>query len=228
MLEGKRLIVTGGFGALGSEVARSAALAGARVVAIDRQKAEQAPRIDGVFGIGEVDLSRPEEAERAVAAGVEWLGGLDGLVNVVGAFRWEPLESGSVETWDFLYNVNLRTAVVTTKAALPRLQHEGGRIVNISAATALRAGAGIGAYAASKAGVIKLTEALAEELKERGVTVNAVLPSIIDTPANRAEMKDADTTRWVRPGDLAAVILFLLSDAAVAVTGAAIPVVGRT
>ncbi|MCY1454645.1 3-oxoacyl-[acyl-carrier-protein] reductase FabG [compost metagenome] len=115
-----------------------------------------------------------------------------------------------------------------SKAALPLLtQGTHGRIVNIGAGAALKAGMGMGAYAASKAGVARLTESLAEELKDTGVTVNAVLPSIIDTLQNRADMPDADFSRWVSPAELAAVILFLLSSEASAVTGALIPVSGR-
>jgi NAD(P)-dependent dehydrogenase (short-subunit alcohol dehydrogenase family) len=110
---------------------------------------------------------------------------------------------------------------------LPHLPAQQGRIINVGAAATAKAGAGMGAYTASKAGVAKLTEALAEELKDQAVTVNAVLPSIIDTPANRADMPSADFTRWVAPAALADVILFLASDAARAITGALIPVSGR-
>ncbi len=118
--------------------------------------------------------------------------------------------------------------MAASKAALPHLlKHGNGRIVNVGAASALKAGAGVGAYTASKAGVMRMTEALAEELKDRGITVNAVLPSIIDTPPNRADMPKADFDRWVKPEQLADVIVFLLSDRASAITGALIPVVGR-
>ena len=156
----------------------------------------------------------------------ERLGGLDALVNVAGTFRWETVESGSSDTWDLLYNVNLRTAVNASRAALPILK-SGGRIVNIGAAGAIKAGAGMGAYAASKAGVAKLTEALAEEVKDRGITVNAVLPSIIDTPANRADMPTAQFDRWVKAEQVADLIIFLLSQRAAAITGALIPITGR-
>jgi NAD(P)-dependent dehydrogenase (short-subunit alcohol dehydrogenase family) len=118
--------------------------------------------------------------------------------------------------------------VVTCQAALPALRERGhGRIVNIGAGAAARAGLGMGAYAASKAGVQKLTEALAEELKDDGITVNCILPGTIDTPRNRLDMPQADFSRWVSPAAIAEVIAFLASDAAEAVTGAAIPVFGR-
>ena len=134
---------------------------------------------------------------------------------------------GSAETWDFLYRVNVATAVNMSRAALPHLlASPAGRIVNVGAAGALKAAAGMGAYAASKSGVHSLTQALAEETKGKGVTVNAVLPSILDTAANRADMPDADFGAWVKPADLAAVILFLASEQAGAVTGALVPVTG--
>ncbi len=122
--------------------------------------------------------------------------------------------------------MNLRSAVAASQALLPHLD-AGGRIVNIGALAALKAASGMGAYAASKAGVMRFTEALAEELKDRRITVNAVLPSIIDTPANRVDMPQADFDRWVTPQALSRVVAFLLSDDAAAITGACLPVVGR-
>jgi NAD(P)-dependent dehydrogenase (short-subunit alcohol dehydrogenase family) len=153
---------------------------------------------------------------------------LAGLVNIVGGFAWEKVEGGSLDTWDRLYRINLRSAVAATQAALPLLKAGKGAIVNVGSAAAAKAGVGMAAYAASKAGVVKLTESLAEELKGEGVRVNAVLPSIIDTPANRADMPKADFSRWVTPAALEKVIAFLLSDDAEAITGACIPVTGRT
>lgn len=224
-LQGKRIVVTGAFGALGSAVVEAARAAGARVAAIDRS-AEAPPALAAASTHGGVDLGDAAAATAVFERIGTAFGGIDALVNVAGTFRWETVEGGSLDTWDLLYAVNLRTAVAASRAALP-LFGGGGRIVNIGAAAAARAGAGMGAYAASKAGVARLTEALADELKDRAITVNAVLPSIIDTPQNRADMPDADFARWVAPADLAAVIVFLLSDAARAVTGASIPVTGR-
>ena len=132
-----------------------------------------------------------------------------------------------VATWATMFDINLRSAVNAVRAALPSLRDGGGTIVSIGAASAIKAGAGMGAYAASKAGIAKLTEALAEEEKDNGIRVNAVQPSIIDTPANRADMSDADFSRWVSPAQVASVITFLLSDGASGVTGACIPVTGR-
>lgn len=226
-LQGKRIAITGAFGALGQAMVRSALDAGALVAAIDR--APTAPAgIDGAKAIGGVDLADADAARGAIDAAAHAIGGLDGLVNIAGTFRWETLADGSLDTWDLLYRINLRTALATSKAAITHLRAAGGgRIVNIGAGAATHAGAGMGAYAASKAGVARLTEALAEELKDDSITVNAVLPSIIDTAANRADMPKADFSRWVQPAQLAAVIVFLLSDHASAVTGALLPVSGR-
>lgn len=226
-LKDQRIVVTGAFGALGAAVARAALDAGAAVAAIGRAAAPPA-ELAAAKCFGGVDLSDTESAQRVIDAAAHSLGGLDALVNIAGTFRYETLADGNLETWDFLYKVNLRTTVAAAKAALPHLlQHGNGRIVNVGAASALKAGAGVGAYTASKAGVMRFTEALAEELKDRGITVNAVLPSTIDTPANRADMPKADFDKWVKPAQLADVILFLLSDRASAITGALIPVVGR-
>ena len=229
-LEGKVVIVTGGFGQLGLAVARAARDAGAQVAALDRARPPAEGALPaGALALGEIDLAEPDAAARALDQVAARFGGLDALVNVAGTFRWETLEKGSLDSWDLLYRVNLRSAVSTSRAALPHLMRRGGgRIVNIGAgAAAAKASAGMGAYSASKAGVAKFTEALADELKDRSITVNAVLPSIIDTPANRADMPDADFSRWVAPQAVADVIVFLLSDQARAMTGALIPVSGR-
>ena len=223
-LRGKRIIVTGGFGALGRCVGQALGSAGAKVGLLDHATAPAA--LDGALQLcGGVDVSDPPAAHAAMARLAGDLGGLDGLVNVAGGFRWEPLADGRVETWDLLYRMNVRTAVCACQAALAHLAR-GGAIVNVAAGAALRAGAGMGPYAAAKAGVMRLTEALAEEQKGR-IRVNAVLPSIIDTPANRRDMPDADFSSWVQPGEIAAVIQYLLSDAARGVTGALISVPGR-
>jgi NAD(P)-dependent dehydrogenase (short-subunit alcohol dehydrogenase family) len=228
-LNGKVVAVTGGFGSLGASVGRAAMAAGARAALLDRVEASYAPTDTlGALALGGVDLGASSAASTAMAQVIARFGRLDALVNVAGGFRWEKIESGSIDTWDLLYQINLRTAVNASQAALPHLLASGdGRIVNIGAGAAAKAGTGMGAYAASKAGVAKLTEALAEELKDRGVTVNALLPSIIDTAPNRAEMPNADFSRWVKPEQIADLIVFLLSDHARAITGALIPISGR-
>jgi len=227
------VVITGAFGALGQAVAAAFAARGARLALLDVAVQPPAPlreRLDeSHLLLGGVDLTDVEATRRAIAATAMRFGGIDVLVNVAGGFRWEKLEDGDPDTWDQMFAMNLRTAVVCCKAALPALLERGaGCIVNIGAgAAAARAAAGMGAYTASKAGVQRLTESLAEEVKDRGVRVNAVLPGTIDTPRNRADMPDADVARWVAPEAIADVIVFLASDAARAVTGASIPVFGR-
>jgi NAD(P)-dependent dehydrogenase (short-subunit alcohol dehydrogenase family) len=227
------VVITGAFGALGRAVASAFEARGAQLALLD--VAPQPPAVvraqlgPAPLVFGNVDLTDMEATRRVIAATAMRFGGIDVLVNIAGGFQWQKLEDGDPETWDQLYAMNLRTAVVCCKAALPAmLERRSGRIINIGAgAAAGRAAAGMGAYTASKAGVQRLTESLSEEVKDRGITVNAILPGTIDTPRNRAEMPNADFSRWVAPDEIAAVILFLASDAARAVTGAAIPVFGR-
>lgn len=221
-----KVVITGGLGALGRSVASMLSARGMQVALLDRAPAADVGGAAAVFG--GVDLGDVASAGAAFLQAAQALGGIDALVNVAGGFQWETLEGGSIETWDRLYSMNLRTAVIACKKVLPYLlQAPSGRIVNIGALASVKAGAGMGAYAASKAGVARLTESLAEELKDKHINVNAVLPSIIDTPANRADMPDADVTRWVSTQSLGAVIAFLLSDDASAITGACLPVAGR-
>jgi NAD(P)-dependent dehydrogenase (short-subunit alcohol dehydrogenase family) len=226
----KRVVISGAAGVLGAAAAEAFAAAGSHVALVDR--AADARGLDKRLGaphffVGDVDLTDFAQAQRVMDTVVSRFGGIDVLVNIAGGFRWETIADGKLDTWDFLYNINLRTAVCASKAVLPHLTAGRGRIINIGAAAVAKAGLGMGAYTASKSGVIKLTEALAEELKDKGINVNAVLPSIIDTHANRAEMPQADFTRWVAPAAVADVLVFLASDGARAITGAAIPVTGR-
>ena len=151
-------------------------------------------------------------------------GGLDGLANVAGGFTWQTVSDSPAEVWEAMFRINLMTAVTASRAALPHLTASRGAIVNIGANAAAHAAAGMAPYTASKAGVARFTEALAEELAGAGVRVNAVLPNIIDTPTNRRDMPKADFAAWQSPDQLAKVIVFLLSDDAAAITGAAIPV----
>lgn len=234
ILQGKTVVVTGGFGSLGRVIAEVAAKRGASVAVIDHAPSppgELAERLGAdAMLLGGVDLSAPQEAEKAMAAVKARFGRIDALLNIAGGFRWQRvMEAGGAEAWDQLFAVNLKTALNASHAAVPYLLETGaGRIVNVGAEAATRAVEGTGPYGASKSAVHRLTESLADELKLKGVTVNAVLPSIIDTPANRADMPNAEFDRWVAPADLAAVILFLVSEEAKAVTGALIQVSGRT
>jgi NAD(P)-dependent dehydrogenase (short-subunit alcohol dehydrogenase family) len=225
-MNGKVLVITGALGALGTVVAETALARGARVAGIDHAPSKTAPTPDRIE-LGGVDLTDAAQAKKAVDAAVSHFGRLDALINIAGGFVFETVADGSDKSWQRMHAMNLLTALNASHAALPHLARSGaGRIVNIGAMGALQAGAGMGPYAASKAGVHRLTEALAAEWKGK-VTVNAVLPSTIDTAANRASMPNADFAKWVRPLELAEVILFLASDAASAITGALIPVAGR-
>lgn len=220
----RSVIVTGGFGVLGQSVAEAFAKQGDKVARIDFVPEAKAPGA-GTLDIGGVDLTDAASTEAALARVVQAHSGIDVLVNVAGGFTWETLSDGSIDSWARMQTMNLMTAATITQKALPHLvSSPDGRIVSIGAGAAVKAGMGMGAYAASKSGVHRLTEALAEELSGTGVTVNAILPSIIDTPTNRADMPNEDFSKWVQPAAIAEVILFLASPAARAITGALIPV----
>jgi NAD(P)-dependent dehydrogenase (short-subunit alcohol dehydrogenase family) len=218
--------ITGGFGVLGQAVCAAALAAGAKVALIDAAAARQgAP--EGAIALGGVDLTDEAATAEAFAEIADRLGGLDVLVNVAGGFVWQTLADGDPGEWDRMFRLNTVTCATASRIALPYLlKSKAGRIVNIGAGGAVKAGAGMGAYAASKAGVHRLTESLAEEMKGK-ITVNAVLPSIIDTPTNRADMPDADPAAWVTPDEVAQAILWLGSPQASGVTGALLPVSGR-
>jgi len=225
-MNGKVIVITGALGALGRVVAETAVARGARVAGVDHaasQAAAAAERIE----LGGVDLSDSAQAKKAIDHAAAHFGRLDALVNIAGGFTYETVADGDIKSWQRMHALNLLTALNASHAALPHLaKSQAARIVNIGAMGALQAGAGMGPYAASKGGVHRLTETLAAEHKGK-ITVNAVLPSTIDTAANRASMPKADFSKWVTPQELAEVILFLVSDAASAVTGALIPVAGR-
>jgi NAD(P)-dependent dehydrogenase (short-subunit alcohol dehydrogenase family) len=225
-MKGKVVVITGALGALGRVVAETAKARGAKVAGVDHAPSQLAATPERLE-LGGVDLSDAAQAKKAIDATAQHFGGLDALINIAGGFAFETVADGDDKTWQRMYALNLLTALNASQAALPHLaSSKAGRIVNIGAIGALQAGAGMGAYAASKAGVHRLTEALAAEWKGK-VTVNALLPSIIDTEANRKSMPKADFSKWVQPLELAEIILFLASDAASAVTGALIPVAGR-
>ena len=216
-------IVTGGSGALGRVVVSALAAKGFDVARIDHGQAKVTQA--GVLDIGGVDLTDSTAAETAVAKTVAAFGGADVLINIAGGFTWQTVVDGDPANWVRMQAMNLTTAVTMTRAALPELlKRPGARIVNIGAGAAITAAAGMGAYAASKAGVHRLTESLAAELADRDITVNAILPSIIDTPTNRRDMPDADTSTWVSPQAVADVLLFLASAESRAISGALIPV----
>jgi NAD(P)-dependent dehydrogenase (short-subunit alcohol dehydrogenase family) len=225
-MNGKVMIVTGALGALGKVVVETALARGDRVAGVD-YAAVESPATQHRLELGEVDLTDAVQAKKAIDSAVSHFGKLDALINIAGGFAFETVAGGDPKTWQRMYALNVTTALNASRAAIPHLiASSAARIINVGAMGALQAGAGMGAYAASKAGVHRLTEALAAEHRGK-ITVNAVLPSIIDTAANRASMPKADFAKWVTPQELAEVILFLASDAASAVTGALLPVSGR-
>lgn len=225
MSDGRVILITGGHGALGKAVVEAAIADGLTVAIIDHAMGQPSP--EGGMEVGGVDLTDPAQADKAVAKVVDRFGRLDALLNIAGGFVWQTTDDAE-PAWARMHALNVTTALNACRAALPHLKASTeGRIVNVGSAAALKPAAGMGAYGAAKAGVHALTQSLAEELKSTSVTVNAVLPSIIDTPANRKDMPDADPAAWVAPKDLAAVILFLASPESRAMTGALVPVTGR-
>jgi len=225
-MNGKVIVVTGASGALGKVVVTTALARGVRVAGLDHAASQVAATPDRIE-LGGVDLTDAAQARKAIDAAASHFGKLDALINIAGGFAFETVADGDSKTWQRMFALNVQTAFNASRSAIPHLVASGsGRIINVGAMGALQAGSGMGAYAASKAGVHRLTEALAAEWKGK-ITVNAVLPSTIDTAANRASMPNADFAKWVTPEELANVILFLASDAASAVTGALLPVSGR-
>lgn len=228
----KTCIITGGFGFLGWEVAKAAVQAGYNVALIDLNTAplvgESAGVGEDVLFLGNVDISDPEMSKEAAFKVNNYFGRIDVLINIAGGFSWETVEDGSPDSWNRLHKINVMTCLNMTRACLPFIKkHSSGRILNIGAATALKSEAGMGPYAASKSGVHRLTQSLAAELKETNITVNAVLPSIIDTLLNRRAMPDADFSSWVKPRELADILLFLASEKSQPITGALLPVTGK-
>jgi len=227
-LSGKVFIVTGAFGALGQAVTACMMANGAKLALVGRRPGLGVEHPAGALLYTGVDLSQKNAAVAVVERVFKETGRIDGLVNLAGGFHWDKLEGSTLESWDSMFRINLLTAVASSQAVLPYLlRSKSGTIVNIGSMGAIKATSGMGAYAASKAGIVKLTEALADELKDRGITVNAVLPSVLDTPRNRTDMPSADFTRWVSPEAVAEVIVFLASDLARAISGATVPVAGR-
>ena len=227
-LSGKVLVISGADGALGKALAATLSAYGAKLALLSHAGVGADKQLAGARYYGGIDLTVETAARSAMERVAQDAGRIDGLINVAGGFRWEKLNEGTIDSWDVMYKLNLRTAVLSCQAALPYLlKSTSGRIVNVGAMAAQKAAAGMGPYAASKAGVARLTEALADELKDRGITVNAILPSTLDTPKNREEMPNADFKRWVTLSEAAEVIAFLVSNEASAVTGALIPVAGR-
>ena len=227
----RTIVITGAAGNLGMAVAQVFANEGAQLVLLDRAPIGEAALVKlapaQCLPIA-LDLCDAAQVAAAVAQALARFGRIDVLCNLTGGFAMgDAVHATSDSTWDFLHDMNVRTLRNTSRAVVPQmLRQGGGKIVNVGAYSAQRGLAHMGAYTAAKSEVLRLTEAMAAELRAKNINVNCVLPSILDTPQNRADMPDADPARWVSPHDLAQVIAFLASDAARAIHGAAVPVTG--
>ncbi|HYU70047.1 MAG TPA: SDR family NAD(P)-dependent oxidoreductase [Burkholderiales bacterium] len=228
--EGKTCLITGAAGNLGRAVAAAFASNGASLVLIDLDDKV----LRSAFGrdderklVLRADLLDAASVAQAIAA--VRFPGIDVLCNIAGGFRMgNPVHETPEATWELMLDLNAKSVMNTARAVVPKMLAAGrGKIVNIGAVAGIAGKANMGAYSASKSAVIRLTESMSAELRDKGINVNCVLPSIIDTPQNRADMPKTDPLRWVAPDALADVILFLASDAARAIHGAAIPVTGR-
>lgn len=229
----KTIMITGAAGNLGRAVANAFHQQGANLVLLDRQM----EGLQRAFGKEDerraffaVDLLDQGQVKDAVESSIHRFGRIDVLCNVAGGFRMgPPVHETPDQDWNFLFDLNTRSLLHAVRAVVPgMLAARGGKIVSIAANSAQKGVANMGAYCASKDVVIRMTEAMAAELRDSNINVNCVLPSIIDTPENRAAMPDADFSRWVAPEALADAIVFLASDGARAIHGAALPVVGRS
>jgi NAD(P)-dependent dehydrogenase (short-subunit alcohol dehydrogenase family) len=228
------VIVTGAGGNLGSALAREFARRSVRLVCVEHNSdaleklADSLPASDDILHIGGLDLADLASCQEAVEKTLAKFGRIDALANTVGGFQMGPVGETGMNQWEQLFRMNARTAYAISAAVLKPMQHAGyGRIVHIAAAPGLKANANQAAYAASKAAVIRLTEAIAAENRDKRITANCILPGTIDTPQNRSAMPNANTSNWVQPTDIAKLIGFLVSPAAGLVTGAAIPATGR-
>ena len=227
----RTIVITGAAGNLGMAVAHVFANEGAQLVLLDRAPIGEAALVKlapaQCLPIA-LDLCDAAQVAAAVEQALARFGRIDVLCNLTGGFAMgDAVHATSDSTWDFLHDMNVRTLRNTSRAVVPQmLRQGGGKIVNVGAYSAQRGLAHMGAYTAAKSEVLRLTEAMAAELRAKNINVNCVLPSILDTPQNRADMPDADPARWVSPHDLAQVIAFLASDAARAIHGAAVPVTG--
>lgn len=220
----RTVMLTGAAGNLGRAVA--AAFGDANLVLLDLKRGSLQDSERQMFI--DADLLNSQSVQAAVDKAVQRFKRIDVLCNIAGGFRMgASVHETADKDWDFMFNVNARTVLNMSRAVVPvMLKGGGGKIVNIGAFAAQKGAAQMGAYIASKSAVIRLTETMAAELREQSINVNCVLPTIIDTPENRAAMPKADPKRWVAPQDLAQVIVFLASDAARAIHGAALPVTG--
>lgn len=223
-MSSRTVLITGAAGALGRVVAERFRQKGDDLALLDQIEPDQAAGY-----VGCCDLRDPDACQVEISRILDRYGRIDVLLNIAGGFEMgEPVYATKRGTWKFMFDVNLWTMLHMLEAVVPVMCEQGeGKIVNMGARAALKGSALMGAYAASKSAVVRLTESLADELKEEDINVNCILPSIIDTPRNRADMPNEDYSRWVSPERIADVMEFLTSSAAEAMHGASIAVDGR-
>jgi NAD(P)-dependent dehydrogenase (short-subunit alcohol dehydrogenase family) len=228
-LKGKVILVSGASGGLGESVTQAFLDAGGLVAGVSRQWPPEASNTPGFLPVS-ADLTQEPGCSAAVRATLEQWSRLDAAVHLMGGFAGgNPAEATPVEEWDRMMSLNLRSAFLFFRAALPPMLKAGrGRLLAVGSRPGLDPVAGLSAYAASKAGLHALIRTLAAENRDRGITANAVLPSVIDTPANRSAMPKADTSKWVPPESIAALLVFLAGDAAQDISGALVPIYGRS
>jgi NAD(P)-dependent dehydrogenase (short-subunit alcohol dehydrogenase family) len=230
------IVITGAAGNLGAAVARAFQSTGAKLALADRAEGRLQQLFPDLidspacFFADSVDITDAASVEAMAGETIRRFGRIDALINTAGGYRaGTPLHETPLETWDFMLNLNARSVFIASHAIIHYLlRQQSGKIVNVASRAALVGDANAAAYSASKSAVVRLTESMSAELKDHGINVNCVLPGIINTPSNRQAMPDADHSRWVEPEALADVILFLASDAARAIHGAALPVYGRS
>lgn len=231
----KVVIVTGAAGVLGSAVAQAFRSANAKLTCVD----VASDRLDQLFKeaakdpdhllAASVDLTNQQDVTGMVRRTIETFGRVDVLVNTIGGFRTASLMDTTIESWDFMMNLNTRTAFMASREVIPyMLKQNSGIIIHLSARPGLQGRPNMAAYSASKSAVIRIVESLSDEVKDAGVRVNCIIPGTLDTPQNRMDMPESDPDKWVKPESLAQVILFLASDAARDITGVALPVYGKT
>ncbi len=228
--------ITGASGNLGAAAARGFASAGAKLALMDIR----AEKLEEVLGeldspsshklLAPVDMTDASSVAKAMDEVVGDFGRIDVLLNIAGGYRaGTPAHETKLEDWDFMLSLNARSAFLASSEAVPHMLRQGrGKIINIGARPGLQGTANAAAYSASKSAVIRLTESMAAELRSEGININCILPGTMDTPENRSAMPDAEHEKWVPLGAVVDVIMFLASDAARAIHGAAIPIYGLT
>lgn len=233
-LASKVVVVTGAAGNLGTAVVDVFSENGAKLALLEldatRLQSSLKPS-DNILVMGNADVTNAESVQTAIDAVKKHFGTIDILVNIAGGYRaGKPVHETDVDTWDFMMNLNAKSVFLMGRAVAPIMLTggHGGAIISVGATPGLEGGKGSAAYSASKAAVFRITESMAKELKADGIRVNAVYPNMIDTPQNREAMPDADFSKWVQPSSIAGIIAFLASDEARDITGALIPIFGRT